>query len=85
MESYPYLREMTFHAPDGVPEEDCGDLDALVGHYPHADDAEVATPMIVSFWKPSDEELEILNAGGRVELIVWNNALNPMAMNAVPQ
>jgi hypothetical protein len=38
---------------------------------------------IRSFWKPSEEELAALNAGGAVELDVFTEPLPPLAVNVI--
>jgi hypothetical protein len=39
---------------------------------------------VTSYWKPSDQELEILNAGGLVELGVSASPLPPVRVNVEP-
>ena len=81
-EQYPHMREKVIYAPDDVPEEDCGDMVTLIGSYKHPGSFQ-GYPTIISFWKPSEEELAILNDGGSIELLMFTNGLVPMAMNAV--
>lgn len=38
---------------------------------------------IRSFWKPSEEELAALNAGGAVQLDVFMEPLPPLAVNVI--
>lgn len=39
--------------------------------------------LIRSFWEPSPEELEKLNAGGVVELVLWTEPIPPIGLNAL--
>lgn len=38
-------------------------------------------PMIATFWKPSPEELEQINANGFIVLWVWGNAHPPVGLS----
>ena len=40
---------------------------------------------IISVWKPSAEDLERLNAGGGVMLVVASRSMPPVYMETVPQ
>lgn len=40
---------------------------------------------IVSFWRPSDEELAVLNAGGSVELAILGRTMPPVSLSVDPQ
>lgn len=37
-------------------------------------------PAIISFWKPSEEELVVLNAGGTIALWVMGASMMPVAL-----
>lgn len=39
-------------------------------------------PMIATFWRPTDSELEILKNRGSVVLYVWGTAHPPVALGA---
>lgn len=41
-------------------------------------------PAIVSFWKPTAEELAMLNAGGSVALWVLGHTMPPVSMEVEP-
>ena len=56
------------------PSPDIGDLDGEIQQGGNA---------FFSWWKPSPEELEVLNDGGLIELGVWQHPIPPFAINAV--
>jgi hypothetical protein len=78
---YPKFNDMNFGAPQDVAEEDCGTLPALVGH----EEGGVfdGGPKIVTFWKPSEDEILALVQGGSIEIAFWANHMDPMAVNVV--
>lgn len=39
--------------------------------------------LIRSFWKPSDEEIQILKDGGYIELLIWNEPIPPISITAI--
>lgn len=41
-------------------------------------------PLVRSFWKPSEEELRLLNDGGSVMLEIWGVTHSPLWIEAVP-
>jgi hypothetical protein len=43
----------------------------------------VVPGMIRSFWKPSKEEIEMLIGGGYIELVIWNEPIPPISINAI--
>lgn len=57
------------------PTVNIGDLETIVSR-------NEITQRIHSFWKPTEEELKQLNAGGAVELIIWADHLHPVGMVA---
>ncbi len=44
---------------------------------------EDGTPTIISYWKPSEEDLKILNSGGCVALNVLGQTMYPVFMECV--
>lgn len=62
---------MLLGAPQGVSKEDCATLPATMTV---ADD-QVTT--ITSWWKPTPQELEVLNSNGAIILVVWGKG-HPM-------
>ncbi|MGT2429250.1 hypothetical protein ACU4HD_11980 [Cupriavidus basilensis] len=42
------------------------------------------TPAVVSFWKPTAEELALLNAGGCVGLCVLGQSMPPVSLEVMP-
>lgn len=48
--------------------EDCGDLPTMVEN-----DPDTGLPVITSVWKPSDEDLRILNEGGCICLSLFGS------------
>lgn len=41
-------------------------------------------PAVVSFWKPTAEDLALLNAGGSVALCVLGQSMPPVSLEAMP-
>lgn len=41
-------------------------------------------PAVISFWKPTQEELAALNAGGTVALWVLGNTMPPVSVTVEP-
>ena len=79
-EQNPTLRVMRFDSPEGVPEEECGSLKALVGTYQQG--VFDGGTVIKTFWKPSEEEIAALKAGAVIELDFYGVSGMPMtAMN----
>lgn len=39
---------------------------------------------IATFWRPTEEELEVIKRGGSVVLYVWGTAHPPVALGVVP-
>ncbi|MBA4343242.1 MAG: hypothetical protein C0423_13985 [Methylibium sp.] len=39
-------------------------------------------PLVLSFWRPSAEELQLLNSGGLVALSVYGNTMPPVWLEA---
>lgn len=78
-EVYPKFKPINIVSPPGTPEEECGDLAALVGH------KEGGTfdggPMLITFWKPSEEEIEALKEGAVIELVFFDAGMPMTAMN----
>lgn len=40
----------------------------------------VSPGQIASVWEPSDEERELLAAGGRIELLLWSEPIPPISL-----
>jgi hypothetical protein len=62
-----------FGPPQGFSDEEVGTPECLVGHVWPRDG--VVLPVIADFWKPTPEQLEMLNAGGVLELRFYTNTL----------
>lgn len=41
-------------------------------------------PIVTSHWRPSEEELAVLNAGGVVEVDLYTPRIPPVAINVAP-
>lgn len=39
--------------------------------------------MIRSFWKPTGQEITTLIEGGYIELLIWNEPIPPISINAI--
>jgi hypothetical protein len=70
---YPHLAPMVWNAPRGA-EVEIGDLATLTG-------LEDGWPVVKSFWKPSEEELGLLNQGAYIEVEVLAPRPPPIALN----
>lgn len=64
-------------APSGVPIESCTALPVRRAQY------EDGTPVVQSFWKPSPEELKMLNEGKPILLSIWGETHAPVSMEVV--
>lgn len=64
---YPNSRIIIMGPPNGLTEEHCYSIPVLLKSV----EGEVfdGAPEFHSYWQPSKEELEILNKGGKVELV----------------
>lgn len=40
---------------------------------------------VVSYWRPSAEELAVLNAGGSIELAILGRTMPPVSLSVDPQ
>jgi hypothetical protein len=78
---YPKLTTVTFHSPPEVPEEEVGKLPALCGYYEGG--VFDGGPHMRTYWVPSPEEIEAINNGALVELIIFGDerAMPPLALN----
>lgn len=65
---------MLLGAPPGM--DNCDSLPATMTTEPEI--------IIASFWRPTEEELALLNKGGSVVLHVWGTAHPPVALGVVP-
>lgn len=79
---HPNSRVVHFHAPKGVPEEECGTLSVIYGRVQGG--VFDGGPLICTFWRPSDEEMELLKTGGVIEIAFYDSTLAPTAMNVLP-
>lgn len=59
------------------PTPDIGDLETVISYKPDSTENRIH-----SFWKPTEEELKHLVAGGAVELMVWSDHLHPVSIVA---
>lgn len=64
-------------APPGTPIEECSALPIRRAQY------EDGTPVIQSFWKPTEEELKNLIAGKPIMLSVWGTRMPPVSLEVV--
>jgi hypothetical protein len=78
---YPDGQEVYVQPPDGVPENEVGVSPSLVTI--HSGGMMDGCPMFHEFFRPTAEELEILNNGGMIELILMCTAMPPHAMGVI--
>lgn len=57
----PTFKALHIGPPKGMTDEECGTVEAFVGFVD-------GLPCIADYWRPTPEQLEILNAGGFLEL-----------------
>lgn len=81
IETYPDFDRENIAPPPGVAIQDCGFLPTLFGSN-HSDS--IDWPMFLSYWKPSDEEIEQLRQGGHVELAVYARQMVPVSIITLP-
>jgi hypothetical protein len=73
-------RLVRWRAPDGVSEEDCGTVEMVTSETTRST---FGTISHFAFFKPTPEELAVLNAGGYLELCQIGAAVQPFALNVV--
>lgn len=64
----------TFTKPQGMTDEECMDLPVFKGK-----DSD-GNPIIISYWKPSYEDLQAPNAGGGIYLNICANGMPPVSL-----
>jgi len=77
---YPNDNKQNIGPPPGVPVEECGFLPSLTGSESVGTGA---WPVIRSYWRPSDQELETLVEGGYIELSVYAVRMIPVALGVI--
>jgi hypothetical protein len=60
----PDMRVLRIGPPPGVSEDECGTVEALVG-------AVDGYPAYADYWRPTTDELDVLTAGGYIELVQY--------------
>jgi hypothetical protein len=75
---YPGCKQFHMNPPDGVPEDECGTMNVLAGTIEGG--VFDGGPVFRTFWKLEDDELEILNNGGYVQLFFYSSQLPPHGM-----
>ena len=78
-DQYPHLRIVKFVSPEGVPDDECGDVVSLGGLVEGGPFD--GGPIIRTFWKPSELELAALNSGAVIELDFYTDRMCMTAMN----
>lgn len=74
----PDTSQQRIGAPPGVSEEDCGAVTALVGLF------DPGIPGVADYFKPTREQLELLNAGGVIEFVQFTHRMAMHAVNVWP-
>lgn len=67
-------QNFTFTKPKGWTNEQCSDLNVWRGN-----DTE-GNPQIISYWKPSKEDLDALNNGGGIYLNICGSGMPPVSL-----
>lgn len=75
--------DFVLEAPEGM--ENCRPIPAT-RQLMKADEADPGVPCIVTFWKPTEEEMRMLLSGGNVMLYVFGTSHPPVAVEVeVPE
>lgn len=64
-------------APPGASIDECGALPVRRAQY------ENGIPVVQSFWRPTEDELKLLNAGRPVVLSIWGETHAPICMEVL--
>ena len=72
-ETYPNLRLLVVTAPPGIPEEECGNVEALVGQVEEG--IFDGGPVMRTYWTLEDEDIEQLKAGALLELTFFSSGM----------
>jgi hypothetical protein len=64
----------TFTKPSSMTDEECGDLRVHKGNYSDG------TPVIISKWQPSKEDIEAINRGEGVYLSIVGTGMPPVSL-----
>lgn len=64
----------TFTKPESMTDEQCSDLCVFKGH---TDDS---TPIIISKWQPSKEDIEAINRGEGIYLVIVGEGMPPVEL-----
>lgn len=79
-EANPQAAERRFGPPEGVSLEECGFVDVLI------DTASLGgevSYVLMSYFRPTAEELAVLNAGGYLEVAQYGQVLQPFAVEVL--
>lgn len=74
----PWAREQVIGKPPGYTDDEIGGLPSLI------DTSDARFPTFRSYWRPEPHELEMLNAGGFIELGVVADQMVPVSMGVFP-
>lgn len=80
-EHYPNLRLIVVTAPEDVPEEECGNVEALVGQVEGG--IFDGGPAMRTYWVLEDEDIEQLKAGALIELTFFTNGMPIHGMKVI--
>lgn len=64
----------TFTKPESITDEECSDLRVFKGAYPDG------TPVIISKWQPSKEDIEAINRGEGIFLSITGMGMPPVCI-----
>lgn len=65
----------TFIKPSNMTDEECGDLRVFKGKY-----EQDGTPVIISKWQPSKEDIEAINRGEGIYLSIVGHGMPPVSL-----
>lgn len=69
----------TFGKPASMTDEQCASLHVWRGQCP-IDEAGTLTPVIISKWQPSKEDIEAINKGGAIYLSITGSGMPPVSL-----
>lgn len=64
---------LTFTRPDSMTDDECADIQAFHGQIE-------SHPVIITKWQPNREDIEAINRGEGIYLLIYNNGMPPVSL-----